>query len=448
MVFLLRSNLSSARQQPIASAGLLPPGPRLSPENQSRLWLEKPTELLESCHREYGDLFALRLGSFGTLVVAANPKDVRQIFNAPPEWYECRQFNESYRYVMGRNAVFLQDGQSHRRIKRILAPQFRGDRLRAHPAEICRVTRDAISAASAGGVVRLRPLMHEITLRCLLSIVFGERHDAREQVMEWFRSAVWRDLRSWKPWTSLSRLHGQMRNLLSTELDVRRTAGLTHREPDFLDMLLAARDGSGSPLLDEEIQDQVLMLTITAGDAVAVATTWALYCAATHPAVQERIREERNALGASPEPARVAEQPYLTATAQEVLRLYTVLPTVSGRRLTAPRDFFGYLLDAGVMLVPCEYLIHRRADIFEQPLEFRPERFIGHSYAPHEYFPFGGGQRACLGSYIAPLTVKLALATVLSQFRLAPAAAQAPQVVRYGTLLAPTDDLTLQFTPL
>src|SRR5262249_47154275 len=215
----------------------------------------------------------------------------------------------------------------------------------------------------------------------LLKIVFGDRSEPRDQVLNWFRSSVWRDLRSWKAWTSLSRLHPEMRNLISAELERRRTAGLADREPDLLDMLLAARDESGSLLLDDEIQDQVLMLTITAGDAAAVATSWALYCAAKYPEVQKLVRAECYSLGVGTEPALLAEQSYLTATCNEVLRLNTVLPTVSGRRLTAPCDFMGYRLNEGVTLAPCEYLVHRRPDIFEEPLAFRPERFLGRFYA-------------------------------------------------------------------
>lgn len=449
MAFLGSSQLSPERNWSRASAPLAYlPGPALSPENLSRLWLEQPTALLESCHRKYGDVFALQLGSFGTLVIIADPAAARQVFQAPANWFECRHFNESYRYVMGDNALFLQDGANHRRIKQIVRPQLRGDRLRKHPAEIVRVTREVIQSREAGGQIRLRPMIHEITLRCLLSIVFGERCDAREQVVEWFRAVVWRDMRSWKPWTRLSRLHGEMRKLLATELNVRRNDRPGGREPDLLDMLLAGRDEAGGALGDDEIQDQALMLTITVGDAVAVAASWALYRVAANPLVQSTIREECETLGEDRDAAQLALLPYLTATVQEVLRLHTVLPTVSGRRLSASRSFLGHQLDVGVMLAPCEYLIHRRADIFEEPLAFCPDRFLNRSYAPHEYFPFGGGQRSCLGVHLAPLTVKLVLATVLSQFRLAVTRARPPEVVRYGTLLAPQEDFALRFTPL
>jgi cytochrome P450 len=189
------------------------------------------------------------------------------------------------------------------------------------------------------------------------------------------------------------------------------------------------------------------MLTITAGDAVAMAVSWALYRAARHQEVQERLRGELAVLGSDPDPAEVARLPYLSATVQEVLSLHTILPTVSGRRLTAPREFMGYRLEPGVTLAPCEYLVHRRDDRFEEPLEFRPERFMGRSWPLEDYFPFGGGLRGCLGGTLAPLTVKLVLATILSGARLSVASEEMPKTVRYGTLLAPEEDLALEVTP-
>jgi len=420
-------------------ASPLPPGPSISPEDQARIWLESPCGLLEACHRKYGDLFTLRLGDFGTMVIVANPDAAAQIFKAPMGEYECRHFNDSYRYVMGDNALFVQDGDAHRRLKRMMAPPFRGAGLGAHGAHIRQVALDA--AKDWDGTVRLRPLLHEITLTCLLGFVFGDRAAPREEVLEWFRTSVWRDMRSWKAWTRLSRLRPKICAVIAAELELRRR-GLGDRAPDLLDMLAGARDAEGGALTDAEIQDQIMMLMITAVDAVAVATSWALWRVAANPDVQDRLRAEAAALGPDPDPIELAARPFLTATAQEVLRLHTVLPTVSGRRLAAPQTFMGYDLPAGVTLAPCEYLIHRRADLFDDPTTFRPDRFIDRGYAPSAYFPFGGGQRVCLGLQLAPLTLKLILSSVLSQVRLS-APDVAPQVVRFGTLLAPEENLAL-----
>lgn len=430
----------------------LPAGPDVSIEDQARLWLETPCDLLESCQRRFGDLFTLRLGRFGTIVIVAGGEAVRQLFTLSPEAYECGPFNESYRYVMGDNALFLQDGPDHLRLKGLLASALRSSWSPAHAGALCEVVRSTIAARGTGSELRLRPLLHEVALQSLLLLVFGDRAEARATVISWFRTSVWQDLRSWKAWTRLSRLHPQLRDLLSAELAWRRGNAPAGRKADLLDHLLAARDQDGQPLSDAVIQDQVLMLTITAGDAVAVASSWALYRMARHPQVQERLFHAYQSLGPDPAPQVAAALPYLKATCQEVLRLHTVLPTVSGRRLTSALDFMGYALPAGITLTPCEHLAHRRAEVFDDPLAFRTERFLTQTWAAQEYFPFGGGARACLGAALAPLTVRLVLMTILSEHRVAlsdpaPPVPVEPRVVRYGTLLAPHSDLTLHLLP-
>jgi cytochrome P450 len=93
----------------------LPPGPELSPEQQARLWIERPLELLDACSRQFGDAFTLQVGALGATVMFSHPEAVRAIFRAPPDRFECQHFNETYRFVMGDNALFLQDGAGHRR---------------------------------------------------------------------------------------------------------------------------------------------------------------------------------------------------------------------------------------------------------------------------------------------------------------------------------------------
>ncbi len=134
-------------------AAALPPGPGISPEGQARSWLESPCGLLEACHRKYGDIFTLRLGDFGTMVIVADPAAAGRLFKAPPGAYECRHFNDSYRYVMGDNALFVQDGDAHRRLKRMMTPPFRGAGLGAHGAQIRRAPWAPSPAPRKGGVI-------------------------------------------------------------------------------------------------------------------------------------------------------------------------------------------------------------------------------------------------------------------------------------------------------
>jgi len=79
-------------------------------------------------------------------------------------------------------------------------------------------------------------------------------------------------------------------------------------------------------------------------------------------------------------------------------------------------------------------LAHRRPEVFPEPDAFRPERFVGRTYSPFEYFPFGGGNRRCVGAAFALYEMKMILATMLAHHRLELCEPKAPRnVVRAAT---------------
>jgi cytochrome P450 family 110 len=426
----------------------LPPGPSTPPAQQARQWIERPLELLDTCAREFGDAFTLQLGALGATVMFSHPDAVKTIFSAPPRLFECQDFNESYRFVMGDHALFLQDGERHRQIKRVMAPPLCHEGMDRQACDIREIAQKTVEGWSADRrSLAVRPLMHELALRVLTKIVFGAREAAGGLVVDWFKTEVWRDQRAWKPWTNLSRLQPRLRDLISSELEYRRVSREPGRQPDLLDYLLASRYEDGQPLSEVEMQDQILTLTITAVDPVAFALTWLLAWVARLPSVQSALRDELATLGDDPGPLAWLQLPYLTATCQETLRIHPILPTVSGRRLTAPMDIQVYHLEAGINVAPCAYLVHRREELYPEPLEFQPERFLSRRFGPNEYFPFGGSNRHCLGSTLAPMEMKLVLATILSRGHIVLEDAGGAEV-RYGTLVGPPEDLTIGFEPI
>ena len=102
------------------------------------------------------------------------------------------------------------------------------------------------------------------------------------------------------------------------------------------------------------------------------------------------------------------------------------------RKTVRPFEAGGRDYPAGVILCPCSYLVHRREDLYPEPDRFRPERFLERKFGPHEWFPFGGGNRVCLGMPFALYEMKVLLATLLSQVRLARPAGARSRARRYG----------------
>lgn len=135
--------------------------------------------------------------------------------------------------------------------------------------------------------------------------------------------------------------------------------------------------------------------------------------------------------------------PYLNAVFSETLRLHPVVPLV-GRQLKAPFEIMGYTFEAGTSLFPSIYLTHQRKDIYPEPKQFKPERFLEKQFSPYEYLPFGGGNRRCLGYAFALFEMKLVLATILSEVELELLDRHPLKTVRRGITFAPSGGVSMR----
>lgn len=106
----------------------------------------------------------------------------------------------------------------------------------------------------------------------------------------------------------------------------------------------------------------------------------------------------------------------------------------------------GCRLEPGNLVVGCIYLVHQREDLYPNPKQFRPERFLERQFTPYEFMPFGGGVRRCIGEALAMFEMKLALATILSRYDLALADTQPEFPRRRGVTLAPARGVKMVMT--
>ncbi|MGH2416307.1 MAG: cytochrome P450, partial [Microcystaceae cyanobacterium] len=148
-------------------------------------------------------------------------------------------------------------------------------------------------------------------------------------------------------------------------------------------------------------------------------------------------------LGDEIDPNIASRLPYLSAVCAETLRIYPVALTTFPRTLKSSMQLMEYEFEAGTILTPCIYLVHQREDLYPQPKRFKPERFLERQFSPYEYFPFGGGNRRCIGIAMAQLEMKLVLATVVSRFQLALIEHRSIKPVRRGLTIAPPSQLKM-----
>jgi cytochrome P450 len=403
---------------------MLPPGPREPAPIQMSEWIVRPTALLRRCHARYGEPFTLRIGwSDAPMVLVSDPADIKRIFAADPSVLRGGASSSVLEPFAGPRSILLLDGSEHLRQRRLMLPPFHGEALARWRETIAALAHAELDTWESGTPVRAHVRMQTLTLEVILRVVFGtgdpELRDAIRRTLDMTTSmprlvAMSLVQRPIGPWATFMRAVRRLDALLYERIDAHADDG------SVLAVLRSARHEDGSPPTREELRDQLVTLLAAGHETTAGALAWALERLARHPDVLARARDED----------------YLEAVIKEVLRVRPVLSIV-GRKTLQPFAVGGWTIPAGIHVVPCIYLTHRRADLWDDPTAFRPERFLDGAPEPYAFIPFGGGRRRCLGAAFATLEMREVLRALAARFALAPERAEGERMRRRSITLTP-----------
>ncbi|MEH2072618.1 MAG: cytochrome P450 [Nostoc sp.] len=413
----------------------LPDGPKTSPRSLADEFKTNPLGFMDAMGDRYGDIFTIMAGST-PLVIVSNPEGIKQIFTSAKEITASGKLNQGGAPLVGNNGLLMLDGLRHKHRRQLLMPPLHGTRIKVYGQRICQVTDRVINDLVLGETFIAYSTVQKITLEVILQALFGlyagERYEQFKQILSKlliFARSPWlglslaypflrKDLGRWTPWGYWLHLQQQFDKLLYAEISERR-AKVDPTRTDVLSELLFARDETGQPMTNEDIRDLFPSLLLGGQDASATAITWSLYWVHHSKDVRERLLAELDTLGESPDPMAIAALPYLSAVCNEALRIYPTQVVTFPRLIESPIEVMGYELSPGTVIRGCIYLTHQRQDLYPQPQEFKPERFLERQYSPYEFLPFGGGARRCPGEVLALFEMKLVLATILCRYQLA-----------------------------
>jgi cytochrome P450 len=433
----------------------LPPGPGLFATFD---FVRNPFRFLDACARRYGDWFTVRVPGVAPFVFTGDPAAVREVFLGDPDALHAGEANRPLGAFMGERSSLFLDGAEHLRQRRILLPAFHGEQIASHAGAMRSAADKSIASWPTRTPFAIHPQMRAITFETIIRTVFGFEDDAggaelrtlMRQVFALYSSrlgtllslpAMRIDAGPWSPWGRAVRLTRQIDSILFAEFARRRSAGVEGR-PDVLSMLLAARYEDGQPLPDGVIRDEMYTLMLAGHETTAATMAWVINRLVAQPDVMERARTEVVSVlgGAQLDASHVGKLKYVEAVINETMRLDPVIPNF-GRALTRPMTIAGHELPAGVTIAPCIYLVHRRPELWPDPENFKPERFLEARQSPYAFFPFGGGARRCLGAAFATYQMKIVIAEILSRVDLKPVAGYTASATRRGIAFAPSKGL-------
>ena len=404
----------------------------------------RPQEFLVRQRERFGDVFTLEFIDGHPLVFLNDPEDIRTVFTGSAEVMHAGEANVVLAPVLGSRSILLLDDAEHLRQRRLLLPPFHGQRMLRYEAIMAEAAERELATWQEGETIELLPRMQAITLEVIMRAVFGiENGLEMERLSALLRTMMQETTDMRQLALSLimgpesERLQRRLREVLDPVdeeiyrviAEHRGAPDLEERE-DILSMLLLARDEDGQPMTDEELRDELMTLLLAGHETTASSLAWAFEQMVHQPQTLERLTEELRAGG---------DEPYAEAVIQETMRLRPVLPIVI-RLLKAPITVGQgrFRLPAGARVAPAIILTHLRDDIYPDPYQFRPERFIETPPGTYTWIPFGGGMRRCVGSAFAQFEMRAVLRAVLTNFDLE-ADGPSERIARRSLTIVPTD---------
>lgn len=401
---------------------------------------DDPLGFYTNAHRQFGDYVKIRAVLGIDCYLLTHPDAVEHVLHKNHRNYRKPNiFYNSVGLLVG-DGLFTNEGESWQQQRKLVSPAFQP----AHLARLCPAilaSADAFIAETpvdqpidlAGAMMKLGLRLSSTTL--FSSDISGDADVIGKAFKIGFqhigdRMNSMQLIPSWLPTVANLRFAAAKRSLdkVVNDLIVSRQK-LSEQPADLLGVMLKACDphnGAGTspgmpPSMSHRLMMDEILTLLTAGhENVAAALTWTWYLIAAHPRVQQNLIDEIDgylhgrAIGADD----LDHLPLLSAVFEESLRLYP--PGWGEMRETIAEDVVdGYALPKKAMVILCQWVTHRHADFWEEPEQFRPERFLASADKPHRfaYFPFGGGPRVCIGLQLARMECCMVIAAILQKFR-------------------------------
>lgn len=491
----------------------LPPGPVGLPVigNMHQMLVNKP--VFRWVHRLLadagGEIVCVRLGPVHVVAVTS-PEMAREVlrkndavFADRPTTFAAESFSVGYR-----SASISPHGDQWRKMRRVLTAEILSPatehRLRgARGEEADHLVRYVLARCGRdGAAVDVHHVARHFCGNVIRRLTLGRRHfrepraddedaaapgrDEAEHVdalfatlnyldafcvSDYFPALVGLDLDGHekvikKVMRTLNRLHDPVVEERVEEWRLLRKAGERRDVADFLDVLASLDDAAGRPLLTvEEIKAQTIDIMIATVDNPSNAVEWALAEMMNKPEVMRKAMNELDTVVGRDrlvQESDVRDLNYLKACIREAFRLHPYHPFNPPRVAMADTTIAGYTIPKGSQVILSRVGLGRNPRVWDDPLEFRPERHLSPypaggrgdagvvalTEAELRFVSFSTGRRGCPGVSLGTLITVTLFARLLQGFEWSkPAGVKRVELREEAASLVLAQPLVLQATP-
>jgi cytochrome P450 len=384
---------------------------------------------IERWGRQYGDMFFWR--AVGVPVC----------YLTHPDYVEDVLVTRNQNFIKGvgmrvsprffGQGLLTSEGELWRRQRRLMQPAFHRRQIVRYGQVMVECTRKMLADWRAGEIRDFHSEMERLTVEIIARVLFNldltDQMGKLEAAALAVRARIARGpafvyamrflptpTNARYVWT-VSRLERALYEIIRERQNSRRSSD------DLLSMLLQARDENGEAMSERQVRDELMTVVGAGNDTTTLTLCYAWYLLALHPEAEARLAAELDEVLGN-RPPQVEDLPRLTYTDKIIKETLRIYPPVWAfvREALEPFEIGGYCLPARTNFVLSPWILHHDARFFDRPHDFRPERWteeFERELPKFAYFPFGGGQRTCIGNSFAKMQASLMLATMAQHFR-------------------------------
>lgn len=424
-----------------------PPGPKGWPLIGSLPAFAKDMlGFLEQTARQYGDVSQIMITNVPVYLLN-NADDIEYVLTRTNGLEFSKGPVDTVSALLFGNGLLTSRGDFWLRQRRLAQPAFHRQRIAAYGADMVAYSQQTAVHWQSGQIYDIHKEMMALTLRIVAKTLFNAEIQsgpmaqvgkAMEVVMDTFAAMMKNPFMVIPlkiPTPANLRFRRAVQELDSTlEAIIRECRTQNKDSGDLLSMFLQVQDEDGTRMTDQQLRDEMMTMFLAGHETTALALTWTLYLLAQNPSVEAELVAELETVlnGRLPTVADISQLSFTEKVLKEGMRLYPPAWGVDARIADKDSEIHGYTVPKGTAMFISQWVTHRNPRYFAEPERFNPGRWteaFSKQLPKYAYFPFGGGQRQCIGNNFAMMEASLILATLVQayHFKLVPGQQIIPQ---------------------
>lgn len=413
------------------------------------------------------DVIMLRLGIHNIVVVSG----VNTVHNLLRNHnFDGRPWNEfiKLRNMGIRKGITMNDGEEWKEIRSWVIRMLKI--LGYGKQEMSKLIQDEIviiiESLNKGGIHQLKPIIIPAVLNVLWTFTTGKRISDFKK-LQYFIELMNRRSRTFDltggilskfPWIRyiapemsgynlLVKVNNELKQILMNTIKDHKENYVPGKENDLIDMFLREMyNEKESNRIFTEDQLLLILLDLFIAGIHTTATTldFLLLHMVVYQDVQKKVKEEisrKIGLVEFPQFEDRSKLDYVEAVITEAQRICGIIPISGPRRVYEDTIFEGYTIPKSATILINQYSVHMDPDVYPNPHEFKPERFLNNDTfeMDQNLTLFGKGNRRCPGEKLAKSAIFLLFVSIMQKYTLLPVQDQGPYAIEIipGLMLSP-----------